>query len=100
MRAQEEALHVYAEEDITVAASSIGLTLTNVTSTPPVKKVELFVEDAQIRVRVDGSAPTASVGEIFNPFDRQTLYGPQQAYNWRAIRTGSTSATVRARYLR
>ena len=100
MALEEAVLIVYAEEDITVAASSIGLTLTNVLATPPPKKVELFFEDAQVRVRVDGSAPTSSVGEIFNPFDRQTLWGPAQAYNWRAIRTGATSATVRARYSR
>lgn len=99
-RALEEALTVYAEEDITVADSSIGLTLTNVTSTPPVKKVEMFVEDAQIRVRVDGLAPTSSVGEILNPFDRFTCWGAEQAYKFRAIRTGASSATIRARYLR
>lgn len=99
-RALDEALTVFAEEDITVADSSLGLTLTNVTATPPVKKVELFVEDAQIRVRVDGSAPTSSVGEILNPYDRFTLWGPEQAYKFRAIRTGASSATLRARYLR
>lgn len=99
-RALEEALSVYAEEDITVAASSVGLTLTNVTATPPVKKVELFVETAQIRFRQDGSAPTSAVGEVANPFDRIYLWGPEQAYKFRAIRTGGTSANIRARYLR
>lgn len=95
-----EILQVYAEEDITVAASSTRLTLTNVLVAPPLKKVELFIEDAQIRVRTDGSDPTSSVGEILNPFDRFTCWGPQQAHDFRAIRTGGTSATIRARYLR
>lgn len=92
-------LAVYAEEDITVAATAIGLTLTNVLVSPPPKRVELFVETAQIRVRISGT-PTASVGEILNAFDRFTLNGPAQAYNFLAIRTGSTSANLHARYLR
>jgi|SRR3990167_9584970 len=99
-RALEEALSVFFEEDIVVADASIGLTLTNVTATPPVKKVEIFIEDAQIRFLEDGSAPTSSVGEIANPFDRITLWGTEQAYKFRAIRTGGTSATLHARYLR
>lgn len=95
-----DTLQTYAEEDITVADSSVGLTLTNVLVTPPLKRVELFVEDAQIRVRTDGSAPTSSVGEILNPFDRYVLKNAGEAFNFRAIRTGATSATLRARYFR
>ena len=96
----DQALHVYAEEVITIPASSTGLTLTNVLTTPQPSKVEIFVESAQVRVRVDGTAPTSTVGEVLNPFDRYTLYGPEQAYNFRAIRTGGTSANLHVRYLR
>ena len=90
----------YIEEDITVPDSSTSLTLSNVIATPPPRLVELFIEDAQIRFRTDGSAPTSSVGEILNPFDRLSLTHPADMWNFRAIRTGSTSATIRARYKR
>ena len=93
-------LLTYAEEDITVPASSTGLTGTNVLATPPPKLVEIFVEDTQIRYRTDGSAPTSTVGEILNPFDRLNLTHPGDMSRFRAIRTGSTSATLRARYKR
>ena len=93
-------LRTYAEEDITVADSSIGLTLTNILTAPPPERVELFVEDAPIRIRVDGSAPTSSVGEILHPLDQYILQNAGEAYRFRAIRIGGTSATIRARYLR
>ena len=97
---EDQILRTFAEEDITVAASSTRLTLSNIYVTPPLKKVEIFVEDAQIRFRLDGSDPTSSVGEILNPFDRVTIENPSDAEAFRAIRTGGTSATIRARYKR
>ena len=100
MAYREQDLQTFAEEDITVADSAIGLTLSNLLVTPPLKRVELFVEDAQIRIRTDGSNPTSSVGEILNPFDRFTIKNPGDAQNFKAIRTGAASATIRARYLR
>lgn len=96
----QDQLLAYSEEDITVATVAIGLTATNVITSPPPKRVEMFVEDAQIRYRVDGTDPTASVGEILNPFDRITLYHPGEMSRFRAIRTGSVSATLHARYKR
>ena len=95
-----DTLQVFAEEDITVADSSIGLTLTNVLVTPPLKRVELFVEDAQIRYRLDATAPTSSVGRILNPFDQLIIRNAGDAFGFRAIRTGSVSATIRAVYFR
>lgn len=99
-RALDEALSVVSEDDLTIADTSVGLPLSSILVTPPIKKVDIFFEDAQVRVKVDSTAPTSSVGELFNPYDRQTLFGPEQAYKWRAIRTGSTSATAHYRILR
>ncbi len=93
-------LLTYAEEDITVADTAIGLTLTNVISTPPPRQVNMFVEDAQIRYRVDGTDPTSSVGEILNPFDRLTLTHVGNMNRFRSIRTGGTSATIHATFKR
>ena len=95
----EEQLRTYAEEDITIPDSSTRLTVTNALN-PFLRKIEIFVEDAQIRFRMDGTAPTATVGEILNPFDRLTIYNALDARNFRAIRTGGTSATLRVRYKR
>ena len=100
MAYRDHDLQTYAEEDITVSNSAVRLTLANIFVTPPLRRVELFVEDAQIRIRTDGSSPTSSVGEILNPFDRFTIRNPGDAENFRAIRTGSSDATIRARYLR
>jgi hypothetical protein len=96
-------LQTAVEEDITVDATAGGvrLTIANLIVTPPIRRVELFLEDAQIRISVDpATAPTASSGEILNPFDRYTLKNITEAWNFRAIRTGGTSATLRARYFR
>lgn len=96
----QDDLLTYTEEDVTIGASSTSLTLANVLATPPPRMVELFVEDAQIRYRTDGTAPTASVGTILNPFDTVTLTHPSDLWQFRAIRTGGTSATIHARYKR
>lgn len=93
-------LLTYAEEDITVADTAIGLTLTNVIATPPPREVELFVEDAQVRYLTDGNNPTSSVGSIMNPFDRLTIAHPGDMNRFRAIRTGGNSATIHAIYKR
>lgn len=93
-------LLTYAEEDITVSTTAIGLTLTNVIATPPPRLVELFVEDAQIRYTLDGNDPTSSAAEILNPFDRLPLTHPGDMKRFRAIRTGSSDANIRARYKR
>ena len=64
---------VYAFEEITVGTTSIGLTASNLTTTSAVDrtvKVQCYIETAQIRYRLDGTAPTSGVGEILNDNDR------------------------------
>lgn len=92
-----------AEGDLTVDNTSGGvrIPLTDVLITPPPRKAELFVEDAQIRVTTgSGEAPTSTVGEVLNPFDRYTLNSWAEMVNFRAIRTGASSATIHYRILR
>lgn len=100
MAYREVDLQTYAEEDITVGASAVGLTLSNIIATPRCKRVELFISGAQIRVTTHGTDPTASVGEVLNPFDRFTIKNTGDAERFKAIRTGGTSGAIRARYLR
>jgi len=95
-----ESLAAYDYQDLTVADSSVGVDNTKTLATPHARQIEVFVEDAQIRYRKDGTAPTSSVGEILNPFDRLTLNSLNDIDNFRAIRTGSTSATLRVHFRR
>ena len=99
-RTLDEHLTTYAEEVISITDSAQRLTLSNFYSTPPCKKVEMFLETAQIRFRLDGTDPTSTVGEVMNPYDRMTLTGMNDAENFRAIRTGGTSGNLRIKYKR
>lgn len=47
------------------------------------------------RYRVDGSAPTSSVGVEVQPADTLVLNGPTVLQNFKGIRTGSTSASLK-----
>ena len=90
----------FAFESITVTDTAVGLTLSNVLAKPHPKKVEIFVETAQVRFRKDGTDPTATVGEVLNPFERMTLESLNDMQNLKTIRTGATSGTLRVHYLR
>ena len=78
----------------------MGLTASKLNATPPPKKVQIDVETAQARYRIDGTDPTSAVGIILNPLDGLTIEGLKNMKNFKAIRTGSTSATLRATYFK
>lgn len=59
----------------------------------------IIVEGAQIRWRDDGTDPTSSVGSIANVGAVISLNNRNRLENFRAIRTGSTSATLNVSYL-
>ncbi len=92
----------FSFETITVAAVAIGLTTssTYLASTPRPKKAFISCEGAQLRYRMDGNDPTSTVGHILLPTQTLTLEGYSQLNNFKAIRTGSTSATLQVTYLR
>lgn len=88
-----------AYEQITVAATSIGITATtlqpNGVNTQPQARVgSCRAETGQMRYRVDGVAPTASVGTLIEIGDIVALQGPDVLRNFRAIRTGATSGVL------
>ena len=80
-------------EAVTVAGTSIGMTVTAAQGVKPEAAI-ITVETAQIRFTVDGTTPTASVGHAADPGDVIELAGWDQVSNFRAIRTGGTSATI------
>ena len=90
----------YDFEQITVADTAIGLTSAKLTADPRPKKVVITCETAQLRYRIDGTDPSATVGHLINPLDSLVLEGYSQLNNFKAIRKGSTSATIFCSYLR
>lgn len=90
----------YDFETITVAGTAIGFTSSKINSTPKPKKVFITTESAQLRYRFDGTDPTSSVGHLLVPTQSLTLEGFSQINNFKAIRTGATSATIQVSFLR
>ena len=90
----------YDDEAITVVAVAIGLTASKLASDPRPKKVIITCETAQIRYRISGSDPTSSVGHLMSPLDSLVLEGFSQLNLFKAIRVGSTSASLYVTYLR
>lgn len=91
-----------AYDSITVAATAVGLTQSNVRGTSArfrTEKVVITVETAQLRWRDDGTDPTASEGHLANVGTVLTLENRNRIDRFRAIRTGSTSATLRVNYM-
>lgn len=103
MPAPVSQLSTVAFDQITVAASAIGLTTANVrgygSNRYAAERAIVIVETAPIRWRDDGTDPSASVGMIANPGTILTLDNRDRIEKWRGIRTGATSATLSVSYL-
>lgn len=56
------------------------------------------VETAQVRFTIDGTAPTTTVGHLLEIGDILKLDSAEDLAAFRAIRTGSTSATIHCTY--
>lgn len=83
-------------ENITFAGSSLGFTGTTIrpSGEPEMTVCTGKLETAQIRIRWDGTAPTASVGEPVDVGDVLTIRGLAYLTDFRGIRTGATSGVV------
>lgn len=83
-------------ETITVADTAIGIStlIHSPTALPQMKSCLLRVENAEIRIRWDGTAPTSSVGlpvEVLETFKVETFTDISQL---KMVRTTGTSASV------
>lgn len=89
-------------EDITIDATvgGVGLTASKVTPTSgrARRAVRITFETAEVRFRHDGGAPTATVGHRAADGDVLVIHGVNNLRNFKAIRTGGTSGTVRVTY--
>jgi len=87
-------------EVVVVADSAIGLTASKLSASPQPKQAFITAESGQCRYRMDGTAPTSSVGHILLPMQSLLLEGYHQLNNFKAIRTGVQSANLSISYLR
>jgi hypothetical protein len=83
-------------ETVTVADTALGLTSTTYAPAgkPQMQACTARVETAEIRIRWDGIAPTASVGLVLSALDTFTVTSNEDISQVKMIRTGATSATV------
>jgi len=89
----------FAYESITVSNTAVGFTPSVYNPTGHKAQVAFVTcEDASIRFRIDGTAPTASEGHLLNSGDSTTIEGYENIKNFKAIRTGASNATLRVTY--
>ena len=82
-------------ETITVSGTAGGLTAATVSG---LNKAMITVEIAQVRFRLDGTAPTSTVGHILEVNDVLELDTPESLSAVSFIRTGGNSGTLRCSY--
>lgn len=82
-------------ESISIGSSAIGLTAGTYGNA-----IEGFLtlEDAQIRIRWDGTNPTAGEGHVMDVGDVLRLRSNEDLGNFRAIQSGSGSGVLKATY--
>lgn len=97
----------YAARVKVTGSNAVGYEALNVTNAAAVAlaaipasatKATITVEDAEIRVRWDGTAPTTAHGHLAEPFDEITLMNRTDIVNARFIATTATAANLRVTY--
>ncbi len=84
-----------AYENVTVTGSATALTSGTYGT---MDKCLITVEGANVRFRLDGSDPTATVGHLLKKGDVLECDGDQQLQHLRFIRVTGQSATLRCSY--
>ena len=92
----------YTSESITVADTAIGFTVAKIDLSTSlygrsVQRVLVTVEVAPIRFKIDGTAPTSTVGHLLDVGDVFICDGAD-VRKFLAIRTGSTSGVMQCTY--
>ena len=82
-------------ETLTVGTSAVGLS-----PTTGATQAEITVELADVRVRSDGTDPTATVGHLILDGAVISLSSAKDIAAFRAIRDASTNVTLSISYLR
>lgn len=91
----------YDYELLDVGAVAVGLTTGKLSpdSVAPARGIFISAETASLRFRFDGQDPTAAEGHLLNDTDCMTLFGINNLYAFKAIKTGVANAKLRVTYL-
>ena len=84
-----------AFETITVSTTAIGFTSATFGNADV---AEVTLDGADIRFRLDGTAPTASVGHLLRDGDVLTIRNQTDIANFSAIRNAGANATISVSY--
>lgn len=82
-------------ESVTVSTTAVTLTAATYTNCD---NALITVETDQVRFRLDGVAPTSSVGHVLDAGDTLILDSADQIVGARFIRSGGSDATLRVSY--
>ena len=83
-------------ESVTVSTTAIGITGSKMNKgSNPCVAAFITVEDANIRFRIDGEAPTTTEGHQLKNGQNLTLASPADVRNFLAIRDDAVDATLR-----
>ncbi|KKK69505.1 hypothetical protein LCGC14_2933370 [marine sediment metagenome] len=95
-------LDTFASEALSVGASAVQFTEATMApgGAPTATAAFCTVETAPIRVRSDGTNPTATVGRLFAVGDTFVVWGRRDLMSIRFIRQGGTSATLSTEFAR
>ena len=80
--------------DDTTGGVRIAITTIRPTGAPPQLECVGRLETAQIRYRYDGTAPSTTVGTLWELGEEKVITGPAYLEAFRAIRTGGSSGTL------
>ena len=88
-------LEVAGYEKVTVSTTAIGLSSIPAT----VVKAIIWVEDANVRFKADGTDPTATDGIQARENSKISVSTVEEMTNFKAIRTGSVDAVLQVEYI-
>jgi hypothetical protein len=103
-RGDYDPLDTFAFEALSVGAAAVGFTAATMAGTAatgkPACAAFCTVEGAPIRMRADGTNPTATVGTPFDVGDTFVVWGSRDLQSVRFIRQGGVSATLSTHFAR
>jgi len=101
-KADYNPLVTFAFEALAGTNTSVGLTASvfNPDTSPAAKCAVVQCETAQVRYRMDGTDPTASVGVLLEVGDELVIWGSTDINEIEFIRTGGVSAQLNVHYSR
>jgi hypothetical protein len=102
-KGQYRPLDTFAFEQVTVDDTADALTAATydpASGNGPAIVAMIQVETAQVRYRIDGTNPTATVGTLLDAGDELVVWGTMDIQSIRFIRTGGVSATLNVHYAR